>query len=69
MNDLIKFEEVMEKFESTSGAILSRNLKSKVMGLGRWTGKQDWPDQVKWMKVVTEMNIFGTPFAQVIIKP
>ena len=25
INDLIKFEEVMQKFEQTSGAILSRN--------------------------------------------
>ena len=27
INDLIKFDEVMQKFEKTSGAILSRNLK------------------------------------------
>ena len=49
----------MEKFENTSGAILSRDIKSKVMGLGQWKGKQDWPERVKWMKVVTEMKIFG----------
>ena len=59
IRDLIKFDEVMQKFESTSGAILSRNKKSKVMGIGQWKGKQDWPDQVKWMKVVTEMKILG----------
>ena len=59
VNDLIKFDEVMEKFECTSGAILSRNKKSKVMGVGLWKGKQDWPERVKWMKVVTEMKIFG----------
>ena len=41
------------------GSILSRNKKSKVMGLGNWKGKQDWPEEVKWMKVVTEMKIFG----------
>ena len=49
----------MQKLESTSEAILSRNKKSKVMGVGQWTGKQDWPEQVKWIKVVTEMKIFG----------
>ena len=59
VRDLIKFDEVMQKFEKTSGAILSRNKKSKVMGIGQWKGKQDWPEQVKWMKVVTEMKIFG----------
>ena len=47
--DLVKFDEVMTKFESMSGAILSRNKKSKVMGLGPWRGKQDWPEQVSWM--------------------
>ena len=57
--DLVKFEEVMKKFENMSGAILSRNKKSKVMGLGQWTGKEDWPEEVKWMKVVTETRIFG----------
>ena len=36
ISDLIKFNQVMQKFEGTSGAILK---KSKVM----WTGKQDWP--------------------------
>ena len=57
--DLVKFDEIMRKFESMSGAILSRNKKSKVMGLGTWRGKQDWPEQVSWMKVVAEMKIFG----------
>ena len=49
----------MTKFESTSGAILSRNIKSKVMGLGPWRGKQDWPEEVKYLKIVKEMRIFG----------
>jgi hypothetical protein len=34
---LVKFDEVMQKFESTSGAILSRSKKSKVMGVGQRT--------------------------------
>ena len=29
------------------------------MGLGQWRGKVDWPEEVKWMKVVTERRIFG----------
>ena len=59
INDLIKFDDVMQKFELTSGAILSRTNKSKVMGIGSWKGKQDWPNKVKWMKVVDDMKIFG----------
>ena len=53
ISGLVKFDEVMQKFESTSGAILSRNNKSKVIGVGLWKGKQDWPEKVRWMKVVT----------------
>ena len=29
VDDFVKFDEVMQKFESMSGAILSRNKKSK----------------------------------------
>ena len=59
VNDLLKFDQVMQKFEETSGAILSRTKKSKVMGLGSLKSKQDWPEEVKWMKTVIEMKIFG----------
>ena len=59
ISDLVKFDEVMAKFEMTSGAILSRTKKSKVMGIGQWRGRQDWPEEVRWMKVVTDMKIFG----------
>ena len=41
MRDLVRFDEVMVKLDMTSGAILSRNKKSKVMGVGSWEGKQD----------------------------
>ena len=51
IGDLIKFDTVMQMFKKTSGAILSRNKKSKVMGLEQWKDKLDWPEQVKWMKV------------------
>ena len=57
VQDLVKFDKVMQKFEETSGAILSRNIKSKVMGLGTLKNKNDWPENVKWMQTVKEMNI------------
>ena len=49
----------MQKFEEMSGAILSRTKKSKVMGFGSLKTKQDWPEEVKWMKTVSEMKVFG----------
>ena len=38
---LIRFEEVMTKFKATSGTNLSRNEKSKVLGIGAWKDKED----------------------------
>ena len=49
--DLVRFDKVMTKFEATSGAILSRNEKSKVLGIGKWKDKEDWPKEVKWLKI------------------
>ena len=50
-------EDIFSNFEDISGAILSRSEKSKVMGLGAWKGRQDWP--LDWLKVVNMMKIFG----------
>ena len=47
VNDLVKFDNVMQKFEEISGAILSRTKKSKVMGFGALKNKNDWPEEVK----------------------
>ena len=55
--DLIVIDEVFSNFEDISGAILSRSEKSKVMGLGPWKGRQDWP--LSWLRVVNMMTIFG----------
>ena len=64
VEDLVKFDKVMKKFEETSGAILSRTKKSKVMGLGSLKAKHDWPQEVRWIKTVSEMKIFGFTICQ-----
>ena len=57
--NLEPFDAKSVLFEKTSGAILSRNKKSKMVGVGRWKDKQDWPEEVKVLEVVAEMKIFG----------
>ena len=57
VEDLIIINEIFSNFEKISGAILSRTQKSKIMGLGSWRGKVDWP--LLWMRVVTMIKIFG----------
>ena len=50
-------EDIFVKFENLSGAILSRSWKSKVMGLGAWKDRSDWP--LQWLQTKSELKIFG----------
>ena len=54
ISDLIVIDEIFANFEQVSGAILFRSEKSKIMGLGPWKGKQDWP----WMRVTPMIKMF-----------
>ena len=56
-NDLPVINDIFVKFEDISGAILSRSCKSKVMGLGLWRNRNDWP--LPWLKVQSELKVFG----------
>ena len=59
VQDLVMFNKVMVKYEKQSGAMLSRDRKSKVMGLGLWRGKEDWPREVSWLQTVPQMKVLG----------
>ena len=52
-------DKVMTKFEATSGAILSRNEKSKILGIGSWKSKEDWSAKVNWLKTEKQLKVFG----------
>ena len=41
VEDLVKVDDAVIKFEQMSGAVLSRNFKCKVLGLGSWKGKKN----------------------------
>ena len=58
--DLEKVDEIFMKFENLSGAILNRDLKTKIMGVGDWTGKEDWV--LPWIRTVPSIKIFGITF-------
>ena len=60
--DLVTFNNVMIKFEAQSGAMLSRDVKTKVLGLGSWRGRSDWPPEVSWIKSVNQLKVLGFIF-------
>ena len=57
--DLVIFDHVMREYEKQSGAMLSRDKKSTVMGLGQWRGKEDWPVEVPWLRPVKQTKVLG----------
>ena len=57
--DLVRFNRIMQRFESQSGAMLSRSKKSRVMGLGLWQERTVWPEEVWWLQSVKEMRVLG----------
>ena len=60
--DLVVFNQVMVKFEAQSGAILSRDKKTKILGLGSWQGRTEWPAEVSWIKSVSQLKVLGFVF-------
>ena len=57
VEDLKVVDDAVSKFEMVSGAILSRNNKCKVMGIGRWKDREEWP--LHYLQTVKEIKVFG----------
>ena len=55
--DFKVIDELFKTFEAASGAVLSRSEKSRVMGLGGWKDRVNWP--LDWLKTVKQMKVFG----------
>ena len=47
--DMVIIDQIFVKFERMSGAILNRSEKTKLLGLGHFKGRQQWP--LDWIKV------------------
>lgn len=58
--DLLKIDELFTDFEAVSGTVLNRSNKCKVMGLGGWKGRQNWP--LAWLQPVDSVKIYGIHF-------
>ena len=58
--DFNAIEKAVTEFEKASGAILSRNMKCQVLGLGFWKNRQNW--SLNFLRQVKEVKIFGIWF-------
>jgi hypothetical protein len=45
LDDLPIIDAAVADFEAASGALLNRNRKTVIVGLGSWAGRLDWPLQ------------------------
>ena len=57
LEDLSLVDTVVKEFEIISGAILSRGMKCKIFGFGKWKGKNVWP--LDYILTENEIKIFG----------
>ena len=56
-DDFLKLSSTVDQFEKVSGVILSRDRKCKVLGLGKWAGREQWP--LDWLRTVKSVKVFG----------
>ena len=64
LHDLSILDNLFMDFENLSGTVLNRSRKSKIMGLGAWAERTDWP--LTWLQSVKSLKIFGFHFHQTL---
>ena len=57
ISDLLIVDNAVVEFEKVSGALLSRNQKCKVLGIGTWKNRTNWP--LDYLVTVKEIKVFG----------
>ena len=62
--ELLLVDEILREFEQMSGAIVNRSKKCKIMGLGGWKSRTEWP--LDYLKVVPTIKIFGIKMSSTI---
>jgi hypothetical protein len=58
--DILVTDELCRAFEAASGAILNRNRKTVILGLGSWAGRRDLP--LPWLQAVDQAKVFGVTY-------
>jgi hypothetical protein len=63
-DDIPALDSAVKDFEAVSGAILNRNRKSVIVGLGEWADRQEWP--LPWLHVAPQAKVYGFVFAATV---
>lgn len=61
LGDLPRIDETFRQYEDLNGTLLSRTRKTRVMGIGRWQNRTDWP--IPWLQTTDRMKILGVTFS------
>jgi hypothetical protein len=62
--DIPALDSAVKDFEAVSGAILNRNRKSVIVGLGEWADRQEWP--LSWLHIAPHAKVYGFVFAATV---
>ena len=57
LSDISKVNNITLAFEAAAGALLNRNRKTLILGLGSWTGRLDWP--LDWLQSAPSIKVLG----------
>jgi hypothetical protein len=57
LSDIKTVDTITLAFEAAAGALLNRNRKTLILGLGSWAGRQDWP--LPWLQTATYIKVLG----------
>jgi hypothetical protein len=57
LSDIKTVDTITLAFEAAAGALLNRNRKTLILGLGSWAGRQDWP--LPWLQAATYIKVLG----------
>ena len=57
LSDISRVNVITLAFEAAAGALLNRNRKTLILGLGSWAGRQDWP--LDWLQSAPSIKVLG----------
>ena len=57
LDDLGRVDVLCRRFEAAAGAILNRNRKTVLLGLGAWADRRAWP--LEWLHCAPQVKVLG----------